>query len=57
MPALPGCVTEGETLAEVKANAAEAITGWLKAADKRGRKKYANGKRAKDKVRFEAVEV
>ena len=29
VPALPGCVTQGETLAEVKANLREAIAGWL----------------------------
>ncbi len=29
VPALPGCVTQGETLVEVKANLRQAITGWL----------------------------
>jgi predicted RNase H-like HicB family nuclease len=28
VPALPGCVTQGETLPEVLANVAEAIEGW-----------------------------
>lgn len=37
VPALPGCVTEGETLKEVKANLAEAIQGWLKAAENKAR--------------------
>lgn len=31
VPALPGCVTEGDTLDEVVANLNEAITGWLAA--------------------------
>ena len=29
VPALPGCVTQGETLDEVRANIREAIQGWL----------------------------
>ena len=29
VPALPGCVSQGETLAEAKANIKEAIVGWL----------------------------
>lgn len=33
VPALPGCVTQGETLQELKANLREAIEGWLLAAD------------------------
>jgi predicted RNase H-like HicB family nuclease len=32
-PALPGCVSQGETRSEVEANIREAITGWLAAAD------------------------
>jgi len=27
--ALPGCVTQGKTMAEAKANIKEAIVGWL----------------------------
>jgi predicted RNase H-like HicB family nuclease len=33
VPALPGCVTQGETEEEVKANLREAITGWLEAGE------------------------
>jgi predicted RNase H-like HicB family nuclease len=33
VPALPGCVTQGETLAEVKANLREAIDLWLSVDD------------------------
>ena len=29
VPALPGCVSQGRTIAEAKANIKEAITGWL----------------------------
>ena len=33
VPALPGCVSQGETRAEVRANIGEAIAGWLAAGD------------------------
>jgi predicted RNase H-like HicB family nuclease len=33
VPALPGCVTQGETLAEVRKNVKEAIGLWLEASD------------------------
>lgn len=33
VPALPGCVSQGETRAEVEANIGEAITGWLAAGE------------------------
>lgn len=29
VPALPGCVTQGESIEEVTANLREAIDGWL----------------------------
>jgi predicted RNase H-like HicB family nuclease len=29
VPALPGCVTQGNTLAELQTNLHEAIEGWL----------------------------
>jgi predicted RNase H-like HicB family nuclease len=29
VPALPGCVTQGETIEEIKRNLAEAVEGWL----------------------------
>jgi predicted RNase H-like HicB family nuclease len=31
VPALPGCVSQGDTLDETVANIREAITGWLDA--------------------------
>ena len=33
VPAMPGCVTQGETLDEVRANLQEAIAGWLEAGE------------------------
>ena len=35
VPALSGCVSEGETLAETLANIREAAEGWLEVADQR----------------------
>lgn len=32
VPALPGCVTQGETLEEVRAMIQDAVSGWLAAA-------------------------
>jgi predicted RNase H-like HicB family nuclease len=29
VPALPGCVSEGETLEELRANIRESIEGWM----------------------------
>ena len=36
VPAVPGCVTEGDTLEEAIAMAREAIAGWLEAARQNG---------------------
>jgi predicted RNase H-like HicB family nuclease len=33
VPALPGCVSQGETIDELRSNIHEAIEGWLRAAD------------------------
>lgn len=33
VPALPGCFSQGETLAELEANIHEAIEGWLLSAE------------------------
>ncbi len=35
VPALPGCITEGETIEEVIANLKDAIEGWLEVANSR----------------------
>ena len=32
VPALPGCVTQGETLAETRAMIADAVHGWIQCA-------------------------
>ena len=34
VPSLPGCLTQGETLAELKANLREAVELWLSVDDK-----------------------
>lgn len=33
VPALPGCITEGDTRGEVMDNLQDAITGWLEVAN------------------------
>jgi predicted RNase H-like HicB family nuclease len=33
VPGLPGCMTEGETLDQVKLNILEAVQGWMEAAE------------------------
>jgi len=33
VPALPGCVSQGETVEEVRSNVREAIEGWFLAGD------------------------
>ncbi len=35
IPALPGCVSEGETFSETLANIREAAEGWLEVASER----------------------
>lgn len=35
VPALPGCITEGETIEEVTENLKDAIEGWLEVANSR----------------------
>lgn len=35
VPALPGCITEGDTMEEVLANLKDAIEGWLEVANSR----------------------
>ena len=37
VPALPGCVTEGDTIEEALTNAKEVIKGYLKALEIQGR--------------------
>ena len=33
VPALPGCVTQGESMDEIKSNLREAVEGWLLAGN------------------------
>ncbi len=35
VPALPGCISEGETLEEVLTNVREAAQGWLEVSEQR----------------------
>lgn len=35
VPALPGCITEGDTMDEVMGNLKDAIEGWLDVANSR----------------------
>lgn len=35
VPALPGCVTQGESRSELQENLLEAIQGWLEAGESR----------------------
>jgi predicted RNase H-like HicB family nuclease len=35
VPALPGCYSQGETLAEARANIRAAVLGWLEAGNDR----------------------
>jgi predicted RNase H-like HicB family nuclease len=39
VPALPGCITEGDTMEEVMANLKDAIEGWLGVANSRVNKR------------------
>jgi len=41
VPALPGCVSQGKTIAEAKANIKEAIMGWLKVMNERAKRRQA----------------
>ena len=41
VPALPGCVSQGRTLAEAKANIKEAIVGWLAVMNEKARRRQA----------------
>ena len=42
VPALPGCVSQGETVEELRSNIREAIEGWLLAEDESAGKKNAD---------------
>lgn len=40
VPALPGCVTQGKTIDEVKVNIKEAIEGWLEVMNDKARRNH-----------------
>ena len=42
VPALPGCVSQGETVDELRSNIREAIQGWLMAEDEAAASKTAD---------------
>ena len=41
VPALPGCVSQGKTAAEAKANIKEAIIGWLAVMNEKAKSRHA----------------
>ena len=41
VPALPGCMSQGETIAEAKENIKEAIVGWLTVMNKKAKRHHA----------------
>lgn len=41
VPAFPGCVSQGKTLAEAKANIKEAIAGWLTVMNEKAKRRHA----------------
>ncbi len=40
VPALPGCLSQGKTLAEAKKNIHEAILGWVAVMNEKARKRH-----------------
>lgn len=41
VPALPGCVSQGKTIAEAKVNIREAVTGWLAVMNDKAKHRHA----------------
>lgn len=41
VPAFPGCVSQGKTFAEAKANIKEAIVGWLTVMNAKAKRRHA----------------
>ncbi len=42
VPAMPGCVSQGKTLREVKRNIKEAIAGWVEVMNEKAGKRKAS---------------
>lgn len=40
VPALPGCMSQGKTLVEAKANIREAVVGWLTVMNEKAQKSH-----------------
>lgn len=38
VPALPGCISQGKTLAEARSNIKEAIVGWLSVMNEKAKR-------------------
>ena len=55
VPALPGCVTQADTMKELKVNIAEAVEGWMRVHEARGIKKAAKSRSGNVKVMRLAV--
>lgn len=41
VPALPGCVSQGKTIAEARVNIKEAIAGWLAVMNDKAKHRHA----------------
>ena len=41
VPALPGCVSQGQTIQEARTNIREAIAGWVAVMNKRAKQHHA----------------
>ena len=50
VPALPGCMTQGETMKELKKNIHEAVEGWMRVHEKQGIKKIGKAERREVKI-------
>ena len=55
VPALPGCISEGDTLEEALENIEDAIGGYLHSLAKHGNKIFANTLYAPDTKNFAGV--
>ena len=42
VPALPGCVSQGQTIQEARANIREAIAGWVAVMNNRAKQRHAH---------------
>jgi len=50
VPALPGCVTQGETIKEVKKNIHEAAEGWMRAHEEEGINKLDKNEKRRARI-------